>query len=273
MAVVPTEGIRRGSIGLSGSGVPNRRRRPSNHEDRPSLSSEARNNTFGIYSSIESESLSSLQKLTSKVVREEILPEISRNRSPFCLGRFAIKDQMGVTFLRHSQMRHKIVQKELRNSEFKLRLVRDDILNRLFDSVDYVPVKVNPELSEWMDDHERTLALFIDHSSDGYEFLEEQQARLREILEPYSPALASRIKDPDHVKILKYGNGREINQLSRKEKNYCIERISQKMVDSGLTEILLSPIPNFGSSYNEPAPAWKSIDRKINANTSPALAW
>ncbi len=257
MSVVGSEGLRRGSVSFTGS--PKRRRMPSNHEDRPSLKLEASQNTFGIYSSLDEKSLIGLQNMASVAIKESILPEISKSRSPFCLGRFVVKDQMGVTFLRHSQMRQRQVKKELHRSEFKLSLARNELMKELYIPSKTIDVSLNLDHFEWMDDHERSLAVYLDHGSEGYQELEEYQERLVYFLGRYSSALANRIKSPDHIKILKYGNGNEINQLNHKEKDYCIKQFSEKMSKEGIDQVEFGEIFP-GKDYNTPVPVWSRSD-------------
>lgn len=260
-------------VGARNQGAPGQmstRRAPANHEERASIVNEARRNSFGIYSSLEENSLDLLQVTTEDTIRQDILPELRTTRSELALGRFAIKPIMGVTYLKHRQMLHRACMRELKDSEFKLRLHKQNIQKDLRYGLDCdgswgnkgtdfltdnIEVGLNLEHIEWMDDNERSLAIFIDHSSEGYGDLLEIQARLIGSLERYSPSLASRVKEPDHIKILKYGNGNEFNQLKNREKNFCIEKIVEKMSQQGITKLLLKPLI-FGTDYDKPRPAW-----------------
>ena len=269
MPVVSSEGLRRGSVSFTGA--PKRRRMPSNHEERPSLKLEANQNSFGIYSSLDERSLTGIQNMASTAIKESILPEIAKSRSPFCLGRFVVKDQMGITFLRHSQMRQRQVKKELQRSEFKLSLARDELMRELHIPSKTIDVSLNLDHFEWMDDNERSLAVFLDHGSEGYQELQEYQKRLAYFLGRYSSALANRIKSPDHFKILKYGNGNEINQLSHKEKDYCIKQFSEKMSEDGINQVEFGEIFP-GKDYITPVPVWSSSD-SVKKMSSLAMAY
>lgn len=97
-------------VGARNQGAPGQmstRRAPANHEERASIVNEARRNSFGIYSSLEENSLDLLQVTTEDTIRQDILPELRTTRSKLALGRFAIKPIMGVTYLKHRQMLHR----------------------------------------------------------------------------------------------------------------------------------------------------------------------
>jgi hypothetical protein len=214
----------------------------SDAEERPALLNEIKKSSLGIYRPLNYESQEDLQNRLDDALLE-ITPEMEIRRAGMQLGDFVVKQEMGITYLKERDFRKKKNKLPLFLAGFRLKNDLDAIQKGVWMPKG-TPLEVGIDLDhmEWTDFHGRSLALFFDKYSEGYERLQQEKECISSVLGEFSVNMASAVNTPNHLTVIKYGQGNDHNKLGYKDKKYIIDKVGSHLSEMGINSVLLDPV-------------------------------
>lgn len=241
----------------------NKGRLPAHREDSPGFRREMRTQEFGIYRPLTEASLRRLGGATIDVVGEALTELTIERGGPEMVAPFDVKSSMATTFVDRRDIGKNRL--EMLRTGFRIRHEMDAIHDMLAKPQERsLTVGLDLDHFEWTDRGDRSLAVFYDTTSDGYDVLLQEQEIIARLLGEYSVKLAEVVRRPNHITLLKYGKSGDKLDLSKGHKNKIIDAITDKFVEERLYSADLASL-HFGKSYDEPIKLWSATVERANS--------